>query len=88
MNEWNDFALVVLAFGGLWPLPAAGAPPKGRRQKKRQIKLTRPAAANKILFPWWIGWAIQQEEKEGYGWPPPTSNPPINIHESKKTCLI
>ena len=35
MNEWNDFALVVLAFGGLWPLPAAGAPPKEREQQHK-----------------------------------------------------
>ena len=39
-EDW--FVFSFLAFGGLWPLPAAGAPPKGRKQKKRQIKLTRP----------------------------------------------
>ena len=39
-EDW--FVFSFLSFGGLWPLPAAGAPPKGRRQKKRQIKLTQP----------------------------------------------
>ena len=33
--EWNWFCF--LFFGGLWPLPAAGAPPKEREQSKNQL---------------------------------------------------
>ena len=42
-TEEDWFVFSFLEFGGLWPLPAAGAPPKEREQKKRQIKLTRPS---------------------------------------------
>ena len=61
MNEWNDFALVVLAFGGLWPPPAAGHPPKEREQQHKAkewngficLALGRGQAAPINFIDWW-----------------------------------
>ena len=35
--EWNLFAFVFCFVGGLWPLPAAGAPPKEANKDKKQM---------------------------------------------------
>ena len=33
--ELDEVGCVVSSFGGLWPLPAAGAPPKGSKQQQQ-----------------------------------------------------
>ena len=63
-EDW--FVFSFLAFGWLWPLPAAGAPPKGRKQKKRQIKLTRPFSF--LHFIQWNWWNWEKRRNQWNSW--------------------
>ena len=61
-NSWNLFAFVFCFVGGLWPLPAAGGPPKEANKDKKQMNEWMKLKAQSIMS--WLKKTIELNGNE------------------------